>query len=400
MPHWTDGPSGILAPTSLERFMEQHWDGTPLVLQGRGAEIYSDLFSLDDLDAVIHESGWQVPAFRLVKEGSQIPHSEYTIDGIPWGTGSVSGFIQREHVRKLMREGGTFVMESCQRIHPAIGRLSRAFEQHFNCPSAVNLYVTPPTAQGFQPHFDVQNVFVLQTHGSKHWKVYEPHIERPTPSQAIDGAVQPGSLLHEVTLNPGDLLYLPRGYVHVAHTTDELSAHLSVSMLPTTWVDVFQELLSSLPNDDRFRTAVQLEPRGPADPTEAMEATFEDLIHAFGVGSDLEDALDGLGRRFVATRIPATSGQLKALENTSPVNLQSTLQAHPDIIWRVESNGEHAHLHFHGKSTAVPWSAIQALRSMAAGGPFVVAEIPGDLSDDLRCQLAQHLLDEGFLIRC
>ncbi len=399
MSSWRDGPTAILAPTTLESFFENHWDGVPLVIQNRGQGVYKDLLSIQELDQMIHQSGLMAPAFRMVKEGTQAPRRSYTVDGIPWGTGTVSGFIEREQVRKLMNEGGTFVMESCQRIHPSIGQLSRSFEQTFHCPSPVNLYVTPPSAQGFKPHFDVQNVFVMQLHGTKNWQVFEPYIEKPLPSQAVDGAVPPGELLYDVTLHPGDFLYIPRGYVHVAHTTDELSAHLSVSLLPTTWTDVFTALIESLPNDARFRNAIALQPQGPAEADDRTEISFEHLLEVFVSGSDLEDALDHLGRRFVATRIPATSGQLLAMENRTPIQLSTVLKRHPDIIWRVESDGERAHLHFHGKSTSVPWTAIQALRHIATGTPFAVADIPGDLSDDVRCQLAQHLVDEGFLVR-
>ena len=399
MSSWKNGPRAILAPTTLETFFENHWDGAPLVIQNRGEGIYEDLLSMSELDQMIHQSGIMAPAFRMVKEGAQAPRNSYTVDGIPWGTGTVSGFIEREQVRKLMNEGGTFVMESCQRIHPNIGQLSRAFEKTFHCPSPVNLYVTPPSAQGFQPHFDVQNVFVMQLHGSKNWKVFEPHIDKPLPTQAVDGAVAPGELLYDVVLQPGDFLYVPRGHVHVAHTTDELSAHLSVSLLPTTWADVFKALLESLPNELHFRNAITLQPNGPAEADSNAEQTFEQLLQSFVSGSDLEDALDHLGRRFVATRIPATSGQLIAMGNRTPIQLHTVLRRHPDIIWRVESDGVRAHLYFHGKSTSVPWTAIQALRHIATGTPFSVADIPGDLSDDIRCQLAQHLVDEGFLIR-
>ncbi len=399
MSNWSDGPEAILAPTTLATFLATHWDGTPLVIQDRGNEIYEGLLSIEDLDALIHQSGPTFPAFRLVKDGSQVPQQAYTVPNIPWGTGQVSGFIEREHVRRLMTDGCTFVMESCQRLHPAIGHLSRSFEQVFHCPSPVNLYVTPPSAQGFQPHFDVQNVFVMQLHGTKKWRVFEPHISRPVSSQAVDGAVRPGALLQEVTLHPGDLLYIPRGYVHVAQTTNELSAHLSVSLMPHTWVDVFQSLLNDLPNDDRFRTAIQLQPNGPAEATADMDSTFDRLMEAFTSGSDLEDALDGMAKRFVSTRIPATAGQLQALQDQAPVGLQSILQRHPGIIWRVDSDGERAHLHFHGKTTSIPWTGIAALRFMSSGQAFQVADIPGDLTDDTRCELAQHLVEEGFLVR-
>ena len=280
----------------------------------------------------------------------------------------------------------------------SIATLSRHFEQTFECPSPVNLYVTPPSAQGFQPHFDVQNVFVLQLHGTKQWQVFEPHITRPLPSQAVHGSVPPGELLHDVTLEPGDLLYVPRGFVHVAHTTDRLSAHLSVSLMPNTWADVFGALLDSLPHDERFRAAVALQPKGPADAGDAAEATFDALMNAFVQGSDLEDALDVLGRRFVSTRLPDTAGQLIALDADTTVTIATRLKRIKGIIWRVDADQEHAHLHFHGKTISAPWSAIQALRWIAAADTFTPTEIPGDLGPELSCQLAQHLVNEGFLL--
>lgn len=399
MSHWTDGPEAILAPTSMATFMDTHWDGEPLVLQGRGPSLVEGLMSMADLDRLIHQSSPMHPSFRLVKEGTEVPREAYTVDGVPWGTGSVNGFLDREATRALMAQGCTFVMESVQRSHPNVAKLSRLFEQTFHCPSPVNLYLTPPSAQGFQPHFDVQNVFVMQLHGTKRWTVYEPHVERPLPSQAVHGAVKPGERLFEITLAPGDLLYLPRGYVHVAHTTQTVSAHLSVSLLPNTWADIFRSLMTTLPHDPRFRAAVALQPNGPAEVSEQEEDTFTTLLQAFAQGSDVEDALDSLGQAFVASRLPHTAGQLAALGRTEPVTLNTRLSVPPEVIWRVDASGERAFLHFHGKTISAPWTDLQALRFVAQADSFCPVDIPGELSSDHKCQLAQHLLDEGFLRR-
>ena len=398
MSTWQNGIETIIGPTSLASFMDVHWDDAPLVIQGRNPELYEGLLAIEELDQLVHSSGLRYPTFRLVREGKEIPTSEYTVGPLEWGTGTVSGFIDLDSTRDLMRRGCTLVMESCQRLHRPIAELSRLFEHTFQCPSPVNLYVTPPRTQGFQPHFDVQNVFVLQLHGTKHWKVYGPHIERPLPSQAVHGAVPPGPLLHDITLTPGDLLYIPRGFVHCAHTSGELSTHLSVSLKPTTWADVFQGLVNSLPHDARFRSSIQLQSSGPAEATETMESVFSSLMDAFSEGSDLEDVLDDMGRRFVATRLPSTQGQLLALRTDTPVTLETVLTVQPGMISRIDADGEKAHLHFYGKRVSVPWNTIGALRWIANSGTFTTRDIPGDLSDDTRCQLAQHLVNEGFLI--
>ena len=35
-------------------------------------------------------------------------------------------------------------------------------EEHFCCGAGCNVYLTPPRAQGFAPHYDDVDVFILQ----------------------------------------------------------------------------------------------------------------------------------------------------------------------------------------------------------------------------------------------
>ena len=39
---------------------------------------------------------------------------------------------------------------------------------------AVGRYLTPAGTQGFAPHYDDIEAFLLQLEGSKHWKIYQP----------------------------------------------------------------------------------------------------------------------------------------------------------------------------------------------------------------------------------
>jgi len=41
-------------------------------------------------------------------------------------------------------------------------------------------YLTPPGTQGFAPHYDDIEAFVLQLEGKKHWSLYSPKSPEET----------------------------------------------------------------------------------------------------------------------------------------------------------------------------------------------------------------------------
>ena len=59
-------------------------------------------------------------------------------------------------------------------------------------PVQINAYITPPQNQGFAPHYDVHDVFVLQVAGRKRWTIHEPVVERPAGQPAVGEAPRGG----------------------------------------------------------------------------------------------------------------------------------------------------------------------------------------------------------------
>ena len=71
--------------------------------------------------------------------------------------------------------------------------------------------------QGFAPHFDDVEVFILQIEGKKRWRLYEPRNkqeELPRFSSPNFDQSEIGEPCLDVVLEAGDLLYLPRGTIH------------------------------------------------------------------------------------------------------------------------------------------------------------------------------------------
>lgn len=71
------------------------------------------------------------------------------------------------------------------------------------------MYLTPAGSQGFSPHYDDIDAFVLQLEGAKRWRCYRPPSEQDflarfsSPDFAEDAIGDP---VLDIVLEPGDLL--------------------------------------------------------------------------------------------------------------------------------------------------------------------------------------------------
>jgi ribosomal protein L16 Arg81 hydroxylase len=107
------------------------------------------------------------------------------------------------------------------------------------------LYFSTAHTVGFTPHWDNHEVFALQIYGEKIWKIYDKIADDVPYSQSVILADDAKPLL-EVTLRAGDLLYVPRGYVHSVHTAASSSLHITLGAFPPTYSDFIQFMTQQL----------------------------------------------------------------------------------------------------------------------------------------------------------
>ncbi len=117
-----------------------------------------------------------------------------------------------------------------------------------DCRVSTTTFISPPASQATAIHYDKSDVFALQVHGSKTWHVYRPIDHLPnsrTPDQPI--AEGGHGLVHfaSYTLQPGDFLYLPRGWIHrVENHGQQMSVHVSMVAFFDSWLAVFGNLMA------------------------------------------------------------------------------------------------------------------------------------------------------------
>jgi len=124
---------------------------------------------------------------------------------------------------------------------------------------AANAYYTPALSQGFLPHWDTHDVFILQYSGNKEWHLAgEPEIQAPLDRD--EHRVTDGYQLDDetvLTLKPGEVLYIPRGFGHYAKALDTDSLHVTLGVTTFNWIDLLEKALDELAlNNPEIRGAV------------------------------------------------------------------------------------------------------------------------------------------------
>lgn len=131
-----------------------------------------------------------------------------------------------------------------------------------------NVYLTPKNSQGFAPHYDDIEAFVLQIEGKKHWRIYKPTSRQtilPRESSQNFKQDEIGEPCLDVVLEAGDMLYFPRGYIHQANTLkDHHSLHITVSAYQKqTYGDLLETLIpmalkEAISNNEELRRGLPL----------------------------------------------------------------------------------------------------------------------------------------------
>ncbi|MFP5220064.1 MAG: cupin domain-containing protein [Actinomycetes bacterium] len=365
-------------------FATEHWSRTPLL--SRAKELpssFDDLLSADDVDEMVAERALRTPLFRTVRHGDPVTTPVRTVTA---GGRRLPDVVDPDRLHAQHADGATLVLNALHRTHPPLARFCRQLAAELGHPTQCNAYITPGGhAQGFDHHHDTHDVFVLQVSGRKRWVVHEPVLRLPLPSQPRAGAdlVPDGAEpLLDVELEAGDALYLPRGYVHAALTTDEHSVHLTVGVLSTTWNDVLADAVALAAEDERFRDALPVDPMTALDDVPAFLRGAAEWLAALPP----EQVQERVRRRLSRAVPPEPVRPLAQAAAARDLSVGTTVRPRAGLDVSLADDGDDVVLALPDRTVRLPGVAGPALRALLAG-PCV----PADLAD--------HGLDEpGVLV--
>lgn len=341
-----------------------------------------------EVERRVASGGLRHPAFRVVKEDAKIVLADYAED-IPWTPTSFSGSAQVERVAAQFERGATIVLQALQLHHPPLGEFCRDLEHQLGHPVQANAYYTPASAQGFKVHHDTHDVLCLQVEGEKRWLVYPPVLELPLKSQKYSAELgEPGEPVMDVTMRAGDTLYLPRGWLHQAMTSDSASLHLTIGINVATWRDAVRAAVDEAAREDVvFRRGVDADGAAPDGLFEALAARLSP-----------EAVARRQRRSFVEGRRPIRGDVFDQLRALDELDSQTELERRESVIADLDVVRGEARISFEGRTLTFPARVAPELEYLLrVEEPFSASDLPGPLDEGGRLVLVRRLVREGLL---
>ncbi|WP_409485108.1 cupin domain-containing protein [Arsenicicoccus dermatophilus] len=381
-------------------FAREVWGRRPFLrTHVESGEDFADVFGPDTVDELVARRGLRAPFLRLAKDGSPLSDTLFTTAG---GVGaSVADQVSDDLLHEEFANGATIVAQGLHRTWPPLLHLAQQLAVDLGHPVQVNAYVTPPQSQGFADHYDVHDVFVLQTSGRKRWVLHEPVLEAPLqhhPWAARRGAVEDMARRDptlDVTLEPGDVLYLPRGTVHAASTFGEISSHVTIGVhtwTPYAAAEVMAELaLERAAADVAVRRSLPVGVDITSD-TSGFDDARAALVRAV---EELDDAAvsRALARRDECSRRLAPLSPIAQVQAALDLDGASRVRLRPHLAVTVEPvPADDAQLMLTSRrgTQRVPADRGEAVAALVSGEPVT--------ADELGLETTRALLRAGVVL--
>ncbi len=285
----------LLAPFPEERFFAEFHDQRPLHIPAETPGKFADVMNWDMLNQILNMTAiWSPESFQLVLDRVPVPVAAYCREAID-RTNRTSLQPDAEKVRALLKQGASLVANDIDTLTPGLANAANILERTLGGKTQSNLYCSWRERPAFATHFDTHEVFALHVEGEKTWRIYEGRVDRPIAHPAYKSLdedfhdAHKGAVLMEVTLRPGDLLYIPRGQYHDALASSAGTVHVAFGVTHVIGMDFINILLAHSVSNPAFRTNFPLPHAGEDALRRHVEHLVEELAATARTKAVMED---------------------------------------------------------------------------------------------------------------
>ena len=258
----------LLGGLTPEQFMKRHWQKKPLLIRQALPDMKPLIERSQLLEMVESE---EVESRLIVRKGAK-----WTLKKGPMG---------RKSLPSLKTPDWTVLIQGVDLHNDAVHSLLQRFRFVPDARLDDLMISFASEGGGVGPHFDSYDVFLLQAHGQRKWRIgrqkkYE--LQEGVPLKILKD-FKPEA---EFVLNPGDMLYLPPGYAHDGVAVGECMTY-SVGFRVPRSAELASELLMGLSEEvtEDQGTASDLLYQDPHQTAAIQDASVPKALQEFAAQS-------------------------------------------------------------------------------------------------------------------
>ncbi len=268
--------SQLFAPLSADDFLTEYWPTRAFVSHG-------PLSRVEGADALTLDRILEAFARTPIESKDAVPPEIH----VWFSDEAEKGWHTRQrkeeclvdaHAARILhdRKGGNLACYHTEKCMPELAEWCRRLTEETGNPSPfyISTYASPAGA-GFQQHFDREETISLQLVGKKkwywadnevvknpteRWMVSNPPWVSPDLSRQLGGRTLPQQMpdgSFEAVLEPGSIVYIPKGWWHKTETSDQASLSVSIQcVVPSAFVIVLTAVRRLLTLKEEWREPI------------------------------------------------------------------------------------------------------------------------------------------------
>ena len=268
----------MLAPFPAADFLERVWLREFLCVRGVPGK-YAELLPWDVLNRIVEQHRPDFTRIHLYKNG-RLPMSAFVRE-TRYADGTAVPQILLTELYAQLREGATLLLNGVDEVYEPTRQLAENLERVLGSRVGMAAYAGFRATRSVDTHWDPVDVIILQVAGRKHWTLYGVTTPHPLMRTGEGQGTKPTEPVWDGVLEDGDMLYLPRGWWHVAVPMDGPSLSISITVTGRTGVDLVAWLAEELRSSPLFRQEI---PRlvSPADRQAHADRLRAVMLDAWG----------------------------------------------------------------------------------------------------------------------
>ncbi|MDL4773937.1 JmjC domain-containing protein [Actinomadura xylanilytica] len=380
-------------------FAEQ-WPEVPEVHHGDPVAATA-LLGVGDVDRLIGDHGLPASSITMAKDDAMAEPGSLMLPDMTAFPGA-AGNLDARRIGERLRTGHTLLLMGLHRTWRPLGRFTRLLSSELGHPLYAHAFLTPPESQGFAHHWDTEAVFIMQTAGHKTWELHAPAFQDPLPRHrwgripvpaAERKRFEKGTPFLSIRLSPGDVLWVPRGWIHNGYAESGTSLHVSLGVLQFTRHWALERLLDLAAEDPEFRVALPpgLNERGLDGPVGDTAERFARWLADLDVEQAAQKLRAGQLRAQSGPRRPAVAAAVAASDVDSVTGV-------PGAVLALTKSDNGVVLHLGDRDLRIPDPAAGAVLRLIdrPGVPLTSGELATTTTPDVARRLLRTLVDEGI----